>query len=41
MRALLNEWMMDTEDTNLVPLTATIGKDPKPWFAVETSENHS
>lgn len=41
MRALLNEWMMDTEDTNPVPLPATIGKGPKPWFAVEKAEIRS
>ena len=41
MRALLNEWMMDTEDTNPVLLPATIGKDPRPWFAVESAEPRS
>lgn len=30
MRALLNEWMMDTEDTNPVPLPATIGIEEIP-----------
>jgi len=32
MRALLNEWLMDTEDSNPVPLQATVGRQSRPWF---------
>ena len=41
MRALLNQWMMDTEDTNPVPLPVIIGKEKKPWFAVEKTASRS
>ena len=41
MRALLNEWMIDTEDTNPVPLPVIVGKDKKPWFAVEPVTSRS
>ena len=33
MRGLLNEWMLDTEDANPVPLPTTIGKQSNPHFS--------
>jgi arylsulfatase A-like enzyme len=41
MRALLSEWMMDTEDTNPVPLPVTIGREGRPWFAIEKADRES
>ena len=31
MRALLNDWMIDTEDPSPVPLPVTIGRRSRPW----------
>ena len=39
MRALLNKWMMDTEDPNPVPLPVTIGRRSMPWFNTETRKS--
>ena len=39
MRALLNKWMMDTEDPNPVPLPVTIGRQNRPWFNTETAKS--
>jgi hypothetical protein len=32
MRALLADWMMETEDPNPVPMPVTIGRQHKAWF---------
>ena len=39
MRALLNEWMMDTEDPNPVPLPVIIGRQHRAWFDPGETEN--
>jgi len=39
MRALLNEWMMETEDPNPVPLPVIIGRQHKAWFDPSEAEN--
>jgi arylsulfatase A-like enzyme len=41
MRALLNEWMMETEDPNPVPLPVVIGRQKRPWFSNGTAPSQS
>ncbi len=40
MRALLNDWLIDTEDSNPVPLRATIGRQSRPWFSSNNAAEH-
>ena len=40
MRALLNEWQMDTEDFNPVPLPDTVGRQSRPWLSSNNAAGH-
>jgi arylsulfatase A-like enzyme len=40
MRALQNEWLMDTEDSNPVPLPDTVGRQSRPWFSSNNAAGH-
>lgn len=40
MRALLNEWLMDTEDSNPAPLPATVGRQSRPWRSSNNAAEH-